>query len=269
MSTSSASADPAATLAQMLLDATATRTPCEPLRTAAERLDWPTGEEQAYAVQRQVRARRVAAGDRTIGRKIGLTAASVRQQLGVFQPDYGYLWQSTCYGDGASIALSEYIHPKLEAEVAIVLGEDLHAREPTLADLIAATAYALPALEIVDSRVRQWDIRLFDTVADNASAAGFVLGADPRRLDQLSLRDARMQMRRGDDVVSSGFGHECLGHPLNAAVWLARQAARCGEPLRRGDIVMTGALGPMVPIARGDRFEAHIEGLGSVAATFE
>lgn len=252
----------------MLLDATATRQPCEPLRLAAEHLGWAADETNAYAVQRQVRARRVAAGDRLIGRKIGLTAASVRQQLGVFQPDYGCLWNSTSYGDGASVPLSGYIHPKLEAEVAIVLDKDLHQSEPTLADLIDATAYALPALEIVDSRVRDWDIGLFDTIADNASAAGFVLGADPRRLHQLSLRDARMSMRRGAEVVSGGFGHECLGHPLNAAVWLARQAAQCGEPLRRGDIVLTGALGPMVTITQGDRFEATIEGLGSVAVEF-
>lgn len=260
--------DHASALAQMLLDATESREPCEPLRLQAKRLGWPTEEANAYAVQRQVRARRVAGGDRTIGRKIGLTAASVRKQLGVFTPDYGYLWNSTAYGDGATVPLSDYIHPKLEAEVAIVLDRDLTAFEPTLVDLIDATAYALPALEIVDSRVRAWDIQLFDTVADNASAAGFVLGADPRRLDQLSLRDAKMSMRRGADLVSSGTGQECLGHPLNAAVWLARQAARCGEPLRRGDIVLTGALGPMVVIAQGDRFEATIEGLGSVSVDF-
>lgn len=260
--------DHASQLAWMLLDATETRVPCEPLRLAAERLDWDTDETNAYAVQRHVRATRVARGDRIIGRKIGLTAASVRKQLGVFQPDYGCLWSSTAYGDGATVPLSDYIHPKLEAEVAIVLGKDLHQGDPTLADLIDATAYALPALEIVDSRVRDWDIHLFDTVSDNASAAGFVLGADPRSLQQLSLRDARMSMTRGSEVVSSGFGHECMGHPLNAAVWLARQAARCGEPLRRGDIVMTGALGPMVTISKGDRFEAEIEGLGRVSAEF-
>ncbi|WP_077001722.1 2-keto-4-pentenoate hydratase [Variovorax sp. KK3] len=265
---SSPNHDPSHVLAQALLDATDSREPCEPLRLKAESLGWPADEANAYAVQRQVRARRVAGGDRTIGRKIGLTAASVRKQLGVFQPDYGYLWRSTAYGDGATVPLSDYIHPKLEAEVAIVLGKDIVEAEPSLVDLIDATAYALPALEIVDSRVRGWDIRLFDTVADNASAAGFVLGADPRRLDQLSLRDARMTMSRGGDRVSTGAGHECLGHPLNAALWLARQAARCGEPLRQGDIVLTGALGPMVAIARGDRFEASIEGLGRISVDF-
>lgn len=260
--------DQASVLAQMLLAATQSQKPCEPLRLQAEKHGWATDEINAYAVQRQVRARRVESGDRTIGRKIGLTAASVRKQLGVFQPDYGYLWHSTAYGDGASVPLSDYIHPKLEAEVAIVLGKDLPPSDPTLVDLIEATAYALPALEIVDSRIRGWDIRLFDTVADNASAGGFVLGADPRRLDQLCLRDARMSMRRGGELVSGGAGQECLGHPLNAAVWLAKQAAQCGEPLRKGDIVLTGALGPMVTIVQGDRFEATIEGLGSISVDF-
>lgn len=260
--------DPAASLAQMLWDAAQASQPCEPLRNAAARREWATTEENAYAVQRLVRARRCAEGDRIVGRKIGLTAISVQQQLGVFHPDYGCLWSSTEYADGATVPLATLISPKVEAEVAIVLGKDLNDPQASLADLIGATAYALPALEIVDTRVRNWDIQLFDTVADNASAAGFVLGADPRRLDQLSLREARMTLARGDEEVSRGSGRDCLGHPLNAALWLARQSARFGEPLHAGDIVLTGALGPMVAIARGDRFEAEIEGLGRVAVEF-
>lgn len=260
--------DPHPQLAQMLWDAEFSHAPCEPLRNAAQRLECAADETGAYTVQRLVRARRIAGGDRVVGRKIGLTAAAVQRQLGVYQPDYGCLWSSTAYGDGATVELARYIRPKIEAEVAIVLHQDLAQLSPTLADVIAATAYALPALEIVDSRVRDWDIQLFDTVADNASAGGFVLGADPRRLDQLSLRDARMSMMRGSETVSTGSGRDCLGHPLNAAVWLARQAARLNDPLRAGDIVLTGALGPMVAIAAGDRFEATIEGLGGVAIEF-
>jgi 2-keto-4-pentenoate hydratase len=261
-------ADSADVLADALWQAEHGGQPCEPLRHAAERLGWPATEENAYAVQRLVRARRCAAGDRIVGRKIGLTAPSVQQQLGVFHPDYGCLWHSTEYADGATVPFAGHNRPKIEAEVAIVLGRDLQDPQLSLAELLAATAYALPALEIVDTRVRDWDIRLFDTVADNASAAGFVLGADPRRLDQLTLREARMRLARGDEEVSRGAGRDCLGHPLNAALWLARQAARYGEPLKAGDIVLTGALGPMVAIAQGDRFEAEIEGLGKVAVAF-
>ena len=203
-----------------------------------------------------------------IGKKIGLTALSVQRQLGVDQPDYGCLWQSTASGDGETVALAAYIKPRIEAEVALVIGRDLDVPAPTLADLISATAYALPALEIVDSRIAAWDIRLFDTVCDNASAGGLVLGADPRKLHALSLRDAAMRLTRNGQAASEGSGRECMGHPMNAALWLARQLASLGEPLRAGDVVLTGALGPMVPVERGDRFEAHIEGLGAVAVEF-
>jgi 2-keto-4-pentenoate hydratase len=260
--------EPADALALMLWEAAESGRPCEPLRHAAARLEWPATVENAYAVQRLVRARRCAHGDRIVGRKIGLTAASVQRQLGVSQPDYGCVWHSTEYPDGAAVPHAGLISPMIEAEVAIVLARDRDDPQLSLARLIAATAYALPALEIVDTRVRDWDIQLFDTVADNASAAGFVLGADPRRLDQLSLRAARMRLARGAEEVSRGSGSDCLGHPLNAALWLARQSARWGEPLRAGDIVLTGALGPMVAVAPGERLEAEIEGLGKVAVEF-
>jgi 2-keto-4-pentenoate hydratase len=260
--------DQARRLADALLQAEDSRTPCEPLRHQAERLGWPTTLDNAYAVQRVNEARRVQGGDRVVGRKIGLTAVSVQKQLGVDQPDYGALWRSTAWGDGAEIPLARFIKPKVEAEVAIVLEHDVTAADATLADLLRATAYALPALEIVDSRIAGWDIKLFDTIADNASAAGFVLGADPRRPDQLNLRSARMSLAQDGNVASQGHGSECMGHPLNAAVWLARQLAALGSPLRAGDIVLTGALGPMVAITGPSSFEAHIDGLGGVAARF-
>lgn len=260
--------EPAEALAALLRQAELQRAPCAPLRHRAESLAWPTSQENAYAVQRINEARRIADGDRVTGRKIGLTAASVRRQLGVDQPDYGALWSSTAFGDGAEIELARFIRPKVEAEVAIVLDKDVTAADATLADLFAATAYAVPALEIVDSRITGWDIHLFDTIADNASAAGYVLGADPKRLEQLSLRNAGMTLAESGREVSQGSGGECMGHPLNAAVWLTRQLARLGTPLRAGDVVLTGALGPMVTISGPSSFEAHIEGLGRVAARF-
>lgn len=254
--------------AALLREAEHSRQPCAPLRHAAQAASWPCTPENAYAVQRVNEMRRVQAGDRVVGRKIGLTAASVRRQLGVEQPDYGALWNSACWGDGAEIALSRFIKPKVEAEVAIVLERDVLEPDCTLAELLHATAYAVPALEIVDSRIRDWDIELFDTIADNASAAGFVLGADPKRLSQVALRDAAMVLSEDGRTVSEGRGADCMGHPLNAATWLARQLAMLGTPLRAGDIVLTGALGPMVAITGPAVFEAHIDGLGSVAARF-
>jgi 2-keto-4-pentenoate hydratase len=255
-------------LADRLWQAAVTRTPIPPLREAAAALQVPTDATHAYAVQRINRERRVRGGDAVVGRKIGLTAKSVQAQLGVDSPDFGCLWARSAYADGDEVALATLIQPKVEAEVALVIGRDLDAPEAGVADVIRATEFALAAIEIVDSRIENWKIGLFDTIADNASAAAFVLGADPVRLCDVKLRDARMLMTRNGAPASEGVGHACLGHPLNAAAWLARALARAGDPLSAGDIVLTGALGPMVGIAAGDRFEVAIDGLGRVAVRF-
>jgi 2-keto-4-pentenoate hydratase len=255
-------------LAEQLWNARATGRPIAPLRDAAALVDLEPSTAHAYLIQRINRLRRVAGGDAVAGRKIGLTSLAVQKQLGVDQPDFGDLWASTAYADGDTVPLAGFIQPKVEAEVALVLEHDLDAPRATAADLIRATAFALPALEIVDSRIAQWKIGLFDTIADNASAGGFVLGADPVKLTDCRLRDAAMRLLRGGEQVSAGRGRDCLGHPLNAAAWLARTLAAMGEPLRAGDIVLTGALGPMVTVAAGDAFEATIDGLGAVAVSF-
>lgn len=260
--------EPHLALAELLWQASATRQPVPPLRDAAVRLNLPTTAENAYAIQRINRDRRIRGGDRVVGRKIGLTARSVQQQLGVDSPDFGNLWAGTYYGDGDEVPMTGLIQPKVEAEVALVLGRDVTTLEPTVADIIRATDFALAALEIVDSRIADWKIGLFDTIADNASAAAFVLGGDPMPLHGLAMRDAAMTMTRNAEVVSTGSGSACLGHPMNAAVWLARALARMGDPLRAGDILLTGALGPMVPARAGDSFEARIDGLGAVSVRF-
>ena len=260
--------DVADDLAERLWQATQTRQPCAPLRDEAERRGWERSVAHAYAVQRINHQRRAQLGERCIGRKIGLTSLAVQKQLGVDQPDFGGLWSAGAFGDGAEVAFTSLIQPKVEAEVALVMGRGVTWPDATLPDVIGAVAYALPAFEIVDSRIASWDIKLFDTIADNASAGYFVLGADPRPLHALSLREARMEMRQGDAVVSQGSGRACLGHPLNAAAWLARALAAQGDPLREGDIVLTGALGPMVTATTGSHFEARIEGLGAVSVRF-
>lgn len=253
--------------ADRLWEAAASRTPCGPVRE----LIVDAGSDPiiaAYQVQQYNVDRACGEGRRLVGRKIGLTSAAVQRQLGVDQPDFGALFAETAFGDSHEIDLSMFIQPKVEAEVALVLHRDLPSAKNTIADVIVATAFALAAVEIVDSRVANWEISLFDTIADNASAGGFVLGTRPLPLTGLDLRRMRMRMLCEETVVSEGSGVECLGNPLNAAVWLANRMATLNTPLRAGDIVLTGALGRMVAVQPGCTYAAEVEGLGSVCARF-
>jgi 2-keto-4-pentenoate hydratase len=238
--------------------------PCKPVRTIIGESDI----EAAYAVQEQITKRRIEEGARLVGRKIGLTAASVQAQLGVSQPDYGMLFHDMDVANGDEIAPGKLIQPKVEAEVAFILGRDLSDEKLTTADVLAAIAWAIPALEIVDSRIEGWNIRITDTIADNASSGLFVLGHDIRRLDSVDVLGCGMALECNGELVASGAGVACLGSPINATLWLARVMAKAGRPLRSGDVVLNGALGPMVEAKPGAAFEARIEGLGSVRVRF-
>ena len=229
----------------------------------------PEGDiDAAYAVQRTNTEFWIGEGRRVVGRKIGLTAKAVQTQLGVDQPDYGIIFADMVVADGDEIPFASVAQPKAEGEIALVLDDSLEGNDLTLIDVINATAYALPAIEVVGSRIADWNIRIVDTVADNASAGMIVLGTQPVSLDDLDLRLCGMVIDNRGEQASVGAGVACLGNPLNAAVWLARKMVEVGMPLSEGDVIMTGALGPMVPVAPGDVVEARISGLGSVRAAF-
>ncbi|MCA6215345.1 2-keto-4-pentenoate hydratase [Ideonella sp. B7] len=264
MSTIASSPLDTAAAAALLFEAHRSGRPVAPLRDRLARLD----AQAAYAIQEVNTQAWLAQGRRLVGRKIGLTSPAVQAQLGVDQPDFGMLFADMAVGDGEPVPAGGLIQPKVEAEVALVLGADLTHERHTYADLIRATAYALPAIEIVDSRIEAWNIRFADTVADNASSGLFVLGGRPVRLRDVDLTACAMQMHCAGERVSQGHGRACLGSPLNAAVWLADVMVRCGRPLQAGDIVLTGALGPMVAAASGRSYEVFIEGLGHVSARF-
>lgn len=250
--------------ADLLWAASQSGTPCDPVRTLLADGDL----DAAYAVQEINTKRSLDAGRRLVGRKIGLTSKAVQAQLGVGQPDYGMLFADMAVAEGEDIALSAVLQPKVEAEIAFILGDDLDDEHLTPADVMNAIDYAVAAIEVVGSRVAKWDIRILDTIADNASSGLYVLGSEPRTLGEFDPRLCGMVMEKKGEPVSVGAGAACLGNPLTAALWLAKTMVRVGRPLRAGDTILSGALGPMAPAAPGDVFEARINGLGSVRASF-
>ncbi len=252
-----------------LAGAAATGTPCAPVRDLVD----PADVETAYRVQARLVAARTRAGARRIGRKIGLTSPAVQAQLGVDSPDFGILLDDMLVGQDEPVAAGRLLQPRIEAEVAFVLAADLDdvgpdGQGPDLAAVTAAVAVARPALEIVDSRIAGWDITLADTVADNASSGLFVLGDAEVPLAGLDTVGVQMEMARDGTVVSTGSGAACLGDPLLALQWLAHTSARLGDPLRAGEVVLSGALGPMVPVSPGETYTARLSGLGEVRAVF-
>jgi 2-keto-4-pentenoate hydratase len=234
-----------------------------PIKPVRDRLEIG-GIDAAYRVQQRNTDHWTGQGRRVVGRKIGLTSEAVQRQLGVDQPDFGALFDDMRLDDGDMVPYRAVLQPRIEAEVALVLNRPLDDEDLTVDQLAAAVDHLLPALEVVGSRIVGWDITILDTIADNASSGMFVLGTTPIRPDTVELRDAAMTLTVNSAVASTGSGAACLGHPYNAALWLARRMVAEGTPLQPGDVVMTGALGPMVDLNPGDVIEATIQGVGAV-----
>ena len=250
--------------ARKLRDAHETGTPVPPLNA-----DIPADDlEAGYAIQDINTDLWIADGRRLVGRKTGLTAKAVQAQLGVDQPDYGMLFADMAYADGEEVPMSRLIQPKIEGEIAFILGRDLDREGLTMADVLRSVDYAVAAFEIVDSRIADWKIKIMDTIADNASSGLYVLGTQPRTLDAFDPWSCGMVVEHEGEPISSGTGAACLGNPLTATLWLARKMVEVGRPLMAGETILSGALGPMAPVKAGGVYELRISGLGSVRAVF-
>ena len=250
--------------AQALALARANRSAIPPVSTS----HGIAGLDAAYAVAELNTRSRLASGRRIVGLKVGLTSKAVQQQLGVDQPDFGVLFDDMEFLNGQDVPTARLLQPKVEAEIAFVVGRDVTGSAPSYSEFLTCLSYALPAIEIVDSAIADWKISLVDTVADNASSGLYVLGDHPIALGALSLGAIGMQMDKNGQTVSTGSGAACLGHPLRAAFWLARTMAARGQGLRQGQVILSGALGPMVPVTAGDLVQASLGSLGLVACRF-
>ncbi|SER22186.1 2-oxopent-4-enoate hydratase [Giesbergeria anulus] len=222
----------------------------------------------AYAVQQRMMARRLAAGERVIGKKIGVTSKAVMNMLGVYQPDFGWLTDGMVYNEGEAIPADTLIQPKAEGEIAFMLKKTLKGPGITAADVLAATEGVMACFEIVDSRIQDWKIKIQDTVADNASCGVFVLGdrlVDPRDVD---LATCGMVLEKNGEIVATGAGAAALGHPANAVAWLANTLGAHGIALEAGEVVLSGSLGIMVPVVAGDNLRVTIGGIGGCSVRF-
>jgi 2-keto-4-pentenoate hydratase len=225
--------------------------------------------DEAYAIQQRQVDTWTGAGARIAGYKIGLTSAAIQQQFGVDQPDYGHLLSDMVYGADQPIPGGAFLQPRAEPEVALVLGADLRGPGLSPADVLSATAYALPAIEIIDSRVTGWQITLADTIADNASSGGLVLGATATPVAGLDLALLGCVLRRNGRIEQTGAGAAVMGSPLHAATWLANTLTARGARLAAGHVILTGSMTAAVPVSPGDAVSVAIDRLGTVTAIFD
>jgi 2-keto-4-pentenoate hydratase len=251
-------------VARELYDAYATRQPVDQISTRFPDMT----VEDSYQIQLAQIAERLAAGRVVIGHKVGLTSMAMQRQLAVDQPDYGHITDDMIYLQHAVISGDAFLQPKVEPEIAFVLKRPLRGPGVTVAQAIAAIDFVLPALEIIDSRIRDWKIGILDTIADNASSGGIVLGSTPVQLDAVDLRLSGCVLHRNGEVVATGAGGAVLGSPLTSLVWLANTVGPLGITLEEGHIVLPGSQTSAIAVTPGDTFTAQFAGIGSVTTRF-
>ncbi len=224
--------------------------------------------DDAYAIQQRMMKRRLDAGEKVIGKKIGVTSKAVMNLLGVFQPDFGWLTDAMVYNEGEAIEANTLIQPKAEGEIAFVLKKTLKGPGISAADVLAATEGVMACFEIVDSRIQDWKIKIQDTVADNASCGVFVLGDRLVDVRDVDLATCGMVLEKNGEIVATGAGAAALGHPANAVAWLANTLGAHGIALEAGEVVLSGSLGIMVPVQAGDNLRVTIGGIGGCSVRF-
>jgi 2-keto-4-pentenoate hydratase len=224
--------------------------------------------DTAYKIQLALIQLKDADGKKIVGKKIGLTSKAMQKMLNVDQPDYGHILDNMVLHDGVAFRVAELIQPKIEPEIAFIIDREIKGPGVTPMQVLAATRFVVPALEIIDSRIEGWRIKLCDTIADNASSARVVLGSSPKRVDERDLKLVGMILEKNGDIVQTGAGGAVLGHPAVAVAWLANAVGRFGVSLNAGDIIMPGALCGAVDVGAGDLLQASFDGLGTVSVRF-
>lgn len=252
-------------IADSLLEAERTKLAIAPLTQQFPELK----VEDAYRIQLEVMAKKVSQGSKVIGKKVGLTGKAMQQMLGVDEPDYGHLLENMKIKDGGTVKVADLLCPKVEAEIGFILGEDLVGPNVTFLDVLMATKYVVPTLEIIDSRIADWKIQLVDTVADNGSSAMVVVGNQLTPIDGIDLRTVGMVIYQNGELAETGSGAAVLGHPAQAVAWLANKLHEFGITLKAGELILPGALTKALPVQSGDQFSAHFGSLGTVSVTFE
>ncbi len=222
----------------------------------------------AYKIQQETIKLRINDGEKVIGKKIGFTSEKLRQQYNVSEPDYGIVMDSCVVHESVPIKMSELIKPRIEGEIAFILKEDLVGPHITIVDVYRATDFILPCIEIVDSRFANWNIKLLDSIADNASNAKVILGSSIGRLEDFDLKHMGMVAERNGLVMETAAGAAVFGHPANSVAWLANKMFEFGTELKKGDIILSGAFSPVFDVVKGDSVEVSFAGLGSVKASF-
>lgn len=248
-----------------LLEAEIQKKPIDPFTSSADNIS----VEEAYQIQLQQIRRKVENGAVIVGKKIGLTNKAMQEMFNIDQPDYGHILNDMIYEDGETIALDRFIQPKVEFEIAFVLKKDLHGPGVTVKDVIDATDNVVPALEIIDSRIRGWQIKFEDTVADNGSSAGAVIGKKSTPINGLDLARIGLRVYKNGEFLDSAVSSAVMGHPAMAVAWLANAVGTYGISLHAGEFILAGALSKAVVIENGDSFTAEFDHIGSVSATFK